>query len=106
MGVVLTSSSDLNTPNIDAILLEPGAWVAVSRAELLGVKDEVQTRLRQVLAQPKPNYSIRNESVGWATYVDILMKALAAINTQLLELDEVEMQRSYFRVTQHTFGNY
>lgn len=100
MPIVLTAS-DLNTPEIDTTLLQPGAWVAISRAELLGVKDQVQTRLHQVLAQPKPNYSIRNETVSWADYVDVLMKALAGINQQLIDLDSRAFKRSYFRITQH-----
>jgi len=90
-------------PDIAPILLKPGQWIAVSRAELLGVKDEVQARLLQVLATPKPNYSIQSKSVSWAHYIDVLMKALAAINQQLADLDKQELTRSYWRVTQHTF---
>ena len=52
-------------------------------ATLENIRENILIRIREVTANPKPNYSIDGQQVSWQGYLDSLMRALREIDEQI-----------------------
>lgn len=59
-----------------------------ARADLLEIRDNLLTKLKEMSANPKPNYSIDGQQVSWQGLYDSLWKSLGEVNARLADFDD------------------
>lgn len=69
----------------NAVLSNPAAPITVTDAAsgLETIKLQILQRITDITAAPKPNYTIRNQTVAWADYLDSLWAKLKDIDKMI-----------------------
>jgi hypothetical protein len=57
------------------------------RDKIIEARDAAADRLVDVLADPKPSYSIDGETVQWSAYADMLQRQIEKMNQLAQQLD-------------------
>ena len=47
------------------------------------IRDNLLDRIKEITAQPKPNYNIDGQQVSWQSYLDSLFGKLKVVNEQI-----------------------
>ena len=56
---------------------------AENLASLQTIKAQLLARIVEITAEPKPNYTIRNQTISWQSYLDSLFSKVKEIDTMI-----------------------